>query len=406
MAGQIWASALMDIHDGVGRDVADMLVLKSLCYLTNGITARDAAYALLQADIDVYDGAHLGVLRTVLGEERGFLPEESGSTILVLTDEHPEVSGLTPPSPAGAGSLGLLESLAVPPGYTLRVADWSSVDPRMLLDAAVAVVLSGTNVTPLQDAGMRRHILDYARAGGKLLVEGSEVAKVMLAADVEPEFARDILAIQNLNGPLLCNRLTAASDRLFTAPHHLPSVLTFNQQSDTTARFGVAPLGGDPEVEAAALWDGMDNAAGAVTRSAPGGGLRSVFFSFAFETVADSAAAAALLENAILGLLDDQVSTPVGSEENLRPALARLRQNYPNPFNPSTRIQFTLPEPRHAVVRVFDLLGREVAVLVNESRAAGTHEVEWNAKGMPSGVYLCQLTVGVSVQTTRMILMK
>ncbi len=406
MAGQIWASALIDIHDLLGRDVTDMLVLKSIYYLSNGITARDAAYALLQADRDLFDGAHLGVLRRVLGTERGFLPPESGTTILVLADGRPDTTGGTSAAAAGTGAPGLIGSMDIPSGYTLRVADWGSFDPRLLLDAAVAVVLCGTNDEPLRDAGRRSELADFVRAGGKLLVEGSEVAKEMLAQDGGSEFARDILAIGGLAGPFPCNRLTGTASRLFTAPHPLPPVLTFSQRGDTCARYGVTPFSEVPGVASAAVWEGMPDAAGIVTRSAPEGGLRSVFFSFAIEAMEDSLSGAALLENAILGLLDSESPAAVETRSGERPLAARLSQNYPNPFNPSTRIRFTLVDPHHTTVKVFDLLGREVATLVDETRGAGTYEVEWNAKGLPSGVYLCQLAVGGAVQTTRMILMK
>ncbi len=150
----------------------------------------------------------------------------------------------------------------------------------------------------------------------------------------------------------------------------------------------------------------LKSPAGIVTRSAPEGGLRSIFFSFAIGTMADSTEGAGLLENAVFALLGEGSTTRVENDPSALPDIARLRQNYPNPFNPSTTIQFTLALPQRAVIRVYDLLGREVALLMDETRAAGTYEVDWNANGMPSGVYLCQLTAGGSVHTTRMVLMK
>jgi zinc metalloprotease ZmpB len=405
-AGQIWASALMDIHDQVGRDVADRLVLKSLYYLSNGISARDAAYALLQADIDLYDGSHLGLLHRVLGTERGFLPPESGSTILVLSDAGPGASGDASSAVSGAGALGVLASMHVPSGYAVHVADWATFEPRAFLDAAVAVVLSGGNPNPLDNETRRRSLSDFVRAGGRVILEGSEVAGRMLSSDIEPEFARDVLAIEGVTGPLHCTSLRATTDLLFTAPNPLPSVLAFQPRADTSARSGVRPIVGHSEIAAAALWNDPESPAGIVTRSAPEGGLRSIFFSFAIGTMADSTEGAGLLENAVFTLLGEKSTTPVENDPGALPDRARLRQNYPNPFNPSTTIQFTLALPQRAVIRVYDLLGREVALLMDETRAAGTYEVDWNANGMPSGVYLCQLTAGGSVHTTRMVLMK
>ena len=70
------------------------------------------------------------------------------------------------------------------------------------------------------------------------------------------------------------------------------------------------------------------------------------------------------------------------------PARYLLHQNYPNPFNPSTEIQFSLPHKSHVTLTIFDLLGREVTTLVSEELSAGSYSTRWDAKGIPSGVYL------------------
>jgi hypothetical protein len=91
------------------------------------------------------------------------------------------------------------------------------------------------------------------------------------------------------------------------------------------------------------------------------------------------------------------------------PAQFSLDQNYPNPFNPTTIIKYTLPHvgTQHAVsLQVFDLLGREVATLVNEKKSAGSYEAIWNASGLASGVYFYQLRAGNFIETRKMLLMK
>ena len=88
------------------------------------------------------------------------------------------------------------------------------------------------------------------------------------------------------------------------------------------------------------------------------------------------------------------------------PAVFGLNQNYPNPFNPSTKIQFTIVDRQWAIVKVYDLLGREVAVLVNETMAAGKHTVTFNASALPSGVYFCRLTAGAFHDAKKMMLLR
>jgi hypothetical protein len=83
-----------------------------------------------------------------------------------------------------------------------------------------------------------------------------------------------------------------------------------------------------------------------------------------------------------------------------------MSQNFPNPFNPNTMIRYQVPGTGMVDLRVFDLLGREVACLVNGVRNAGTYEVDFKASTLPSGVYLYRLTAGTFSMTKRMVLNK
>lgn len=83
-----------------------------------------------------------------------------------------------------------------------------------------------------------------------------------------------------------------------------------------------------------------------------------------------------------------------------------LHANYPNPFNPSTEIRFDLPHEMSASLKVYDVLGREVAELVNGTMNAGTHTVTYDASALSSGVYFYRLEAGSFIETHKMILMK
>jgi len=83
-----------------------------------------------------------------------------------------------------------------------------------------------------------------------------------------------------------------------------------------------------------------------------------------------------------------------------------LVQNYPNPFNPTTVINFKLPEQSDVELKIYDILGNEVATLINESKPAGSYEVEWNASNFPSGVYIYSLRAGTNIQIKKMLLLK
>jgi hypothetical protein len=88
------------------------------------------------------------------------------------------------------------------------------------------------------------------------------------------------------------------------------------------------------------------------------------------------------------------------------PTEFNLGQNYPNPFNPATLIVYELPEPTRVQLSVFDMLGREVAVLVDGDKAAGRHAVRFNAQGLTSGIYVYRIHAGTFTQTRKFTLMK
>ncbi len=83
-----------------------------------------------------------------------------------------------------------------------------------------------------------------------------------------------------------------------------------------------------------------------------------------------------------------------------------LKQNYPNPFNPSTTIEFTLPTRAFVSLKVFDALGREVAILLSKELNAGTHSRQWNAEGYASGMYLYRLQTESYTQTRKVLLLR
>lgn len=88
------------------------------------------------------------------------------------------------------------------------------------------------------------------------------------------------------------------------------------------------------------------------------------------------------------------------------PSKFNLEQNYPNPFNPNTTIGYELRALSVVMLKVYDILGREVATLVNEPKSAGRHTAEWNAVNLPSGVYIYEINAGKFSDVKKMILLR
>jgi len=106
----------------------------------------------------------------------------------------------------------------------------------------------------------------------------------------------------------------------------------------------------------------------------------------------------------VLGMSSD----PVVSVANQKwiPESLELMQNYPNPFNPSTTIQYEVPSRIHVVLKILNVLGQEVGILVDGVKDPGTYEASWNGTGISSGVYFYRLQAGQFVETKKLLLVR
>ena len=104
----------------------------------------------------------------------------------------------------------------------------------------------------------------------------------------------------------------------------------------------------------------------------------------------------------------DRILTGAGGNASgaAAPLSFALEQNYPNPFNPSTTIRYAIPRKVRVVLAVYNMIGQEVATLVDREEAAGGHEVLFTPVNLASGVYFCRISAGGFIQTKRMSLIK
>jgi hypothetical protein len=283
-AGQIWSAALMGIWGDLGRDITDRLVLKSFHYLGSWVTAPVAAQAIIQADRDLYGGAHLQTLAYWLGSVKRFInPEEY---LPLITHQ---------PPPATLDLEGPFEVRAT-------VSSARGIDEQQV-------------------------------------------------------------------------RLIWGRDGIFSDT----TVMTHTQ--NTNEFVGLIPGNG-----------------------------QSCFVRY-YIRAADSLGAVATCPMNAPAVYDSfQVGNPgisgIEAYGDGHPDKFMLSQNYPNPFNPATTIRMSLASSQLTTLKVYDLLGREVATLINEEMNPGTYSVQWDATGVASGVYLYRLEAGAYSETKRLILLR
>jgi hypothetical protein len=105
-------------------------------------------------------------------------------------------------------------------------------------------------------------------------------------------------------------------------------------------------------------------------------------------------------------IIDYEAITSVDPNDDALPQEFVLHQNYPNPFNPSTTISYSVPRGEHVRILIYDVLGREIATLVDGPHTAGTHSVVWNATGVSSGMYFYRLQSNSFSQTRKLMFLK
>ncbi|GEM_PF-1410424 len=260
----------------------------------------------------------------------------------------------------------------------------------------------------------KTHTTNLPLASGVLLEKTGSVASASLAPDVKP--------VQAPNQEFFVRIKASEVNNLFGLSFEL-----LYDQSNFVQILAVEPdslLGSDvvfySNVEASAgkIAVGISRKAGQTGVTGTGSTVRvkaiissnipdKTIIRFSLQNAVANDANGAPIQLALQSASTTVMTTAIVSHEALFiPTEYRLEQNHPNPFNPATTIRFALPHSAHVTLRIFDLVGREIATLVDDELAAGRHETRWEANGVESGVYLYQLRAGEFVETKRLLVVK
>jgi len=175
-------------------------------------------------------------------------------------------------------------------------------------------------------------------------------------------------------------------------------IVTWRGNYATRYRVGIS----QDSVAWSLLWSNMAGVGGTETKDSLNGTGRYLKMYLDKRASADSGYVLGELE--VYGIPPG--SSAVGDAGGELPDRFALFQNYPNPFNPTSTITYQLPAMRHVRLAVFDLLGREVAVLVSQQKEPGSHTVEFDGGGLASGTYLYRMVAGSFQQTRKLIILR
>jgi len=292
-------------------------------------------------------------------------------------------------------------------------------DSINLLDYNLVIWFTGdeTLVDNTLNNGEQFKISKYLENGGKLFITGNDIGQDLDTEHSYNEFTDTLFYHQYLKAKLMHNgipilfEVNGEDGTLFENFH-----TKFGEVYPEDSPDDIEPINGaTPILNYTYERDGTFRKGGIAYTGMFGESLylgKLIYLSFAYETIADENNRNDLMKR-ILQYFN--IITEVRNARNNVPVEFSLLQNYPNPFNPTTTISYTIPKKvwteniqsiQTVQLSVYDVLGKEVATLVNKKQKPGYYQVEWDAQQYPSGVYFYQFRVNSFVSTKKMILLK
>ncbi len=308
-----------------------------------------------------------------------------------------------PADRAASDLVAALEDL----GYTATLQPASSSDPDFWADYDLIICSSGANTSTLTSGALRANLTAHVAAGGRLLVEGGEVAYDMQYTDAT--FMRNVLHVDDWNGD------SSGDVSVADAAHpvmSVPNVIT-GPIDNAYSGYGDADRV-DPTSTGHLVgnWTSYPGDASVIIHDDDDDPAGGPFVFFLFNYGAMGPEREGLLHNAVSWLLYNPLDpTPVTDQPEAVPSVLALAGNYPNPFNPMTVIRFSLPATQQAELAVFDVRGKRVRTLVHDVLPAGAHEITWQGRddqgrSVASGTYFSRLTAGGESLVQKMLLIK
>ena len=239
---------------------------------------------------------------------------------------------------------------------------------------------------------------DYLDGGGRLFINGQDIGADIFEPTGQSQFA------QSFYNNYLHTDYVSNSSNLFLVNGYDGDLITdgitfiINSVYDKSPE-SIAPYDGDATPIFMYLSGPLMGGIRAATSD-----YKIVYFGVGLEQIDDNAIRDTLVSRIVTWLKAGFIPATVGNETGL--ISFSLEQNYPNPFNPLTQINYSLAEEANVELKVYDIMGREVAEVVNEKQSAGIYSVDFDASELASGIYIYKLTADNFVSAKKMMLLK
>jgi hypothetical protein len=359
-------------EDSVMIGSTTVLIQHRISNMNNDLAADYIKQKLEGYELDTYDQVYSTNGRNIYAIQPGILyPDEQ-----YIICAHYDAVDFYCADDNASGTAGVLEAARILSNYqldyTLIYALWDEEEIGLFGSAYYANQAFANNDDILG-------VVNFEMSGwdsdddGKLDIHTSNIANSVALADL----VFNIASVYNLSlAPVIYNPGTTASD-------HSP----FWYKGYSAVVFSEAYYGGDSNPYYHTSEDRIDKF--------------NLPYYHNIAKLAVGSISTLVNVNPIVAVEDEELNIPLSFDI----------QNYPNPFNPSTTIQFSIPfvvghRNTPVQLKVYDILGSEVAIIVNDEKPAGIYEVEWNADGLPGGVYIVTLNSSTTMIYTKMILLK
>jgi len=347
-----------------------------------------------------------------------FAMDATNGNILVLNDnsseprraeaKYDDLGHLLAPAydiPAGRAAADVVADLEEL-GYSVVMEAAGTTNPDDWAMYDLILTSSGANTSPLGSASLRAALAAFKADGGRLMVEGGEIAYDLNYGD--SAFLENTLHVTGWSGDSSGDMSVAdAGHSVMSLPNLITGPITNDYSGYGDA--DRAPVAANAVM--AGAWTSYGSMASVVCYDDDTVATDGQFVFFLFNYSAMGEGRMDLLQNAVMWLLGTGGLDPTPVETEELPRTVMLTGNYPNPFNPMTIIEFALPSAQDVQLSIFDVRGQKVRTLVNDVVAAGSHQVTWQGKDdsgrqMASGTYFYRLSTDSGAQVKKMLLVK